>query len=205
MIQPVIMCKAPAEGEVKTRLMPTYTPRQASEIHIAMAITVITRCASLFPDTWIAASDTQHAFFRQFGLRVVGQGDGDLGQRMGRLLRQARVEGAAGALFLGIDSPHMPEARIRQALRELGRADVVIGPVEDGGYDLIALGGCHVSMFEHIEWGGPRVCEQSLAAADAAGLSVRLLSVGFDVDQPVDVPRAVRAGWSAGSRFVRRP
>ncbi|MDX8411763.1 MAG: TIGR04282 family arsenosugar biosynthesis glycosyltransferase [Mariprofundaceae bacterium] len=202
MIQPIIMCKAPVEGEVKTRLIPAYTPRQASEIHMAMASAAINRCARLFPHTWIAANDMRHEFFRQFGLRVAGQGDGDLGQRMARLLTLACREGAAGALFLGIDSPHMAEARILRALREIDRADVVIGPVEDGGYDLIALGGCHVSMFERIDWGGSRVCEQSLAAADAAGLSVRLLSVGFDVDQPDDVPRAVRAGWSDGCRFV---
>jgi len=203
MIQPIIMCKAPIEGQVKTRLTSAYTPRQATEIHAAMATIVIDRCARLLPGTWIAADDVRHPFFLDFGLRVVGQGEGDLGQRMSRLLTQACVEGAAGALFLGVDSPHMSEARIRQAMRELDRADVVIGPVEDGGYDLIALGGCHTSMFERIEWGGARVCEQSLAAADGAGLAVRLLNVGFDVDHPDDVKRAADAGWSAGSRFVQ--
>jgi len=205
MIQPIIMCKAPVEGEVKTRLSPAYTSRQATDVYMAMTATVIARCARLFANSWIAANDARHVFFQRYGLRVVGQGEGDLGQRMGRLLAQACGEGAAGALFLGVDSPHMPEARIRQAMRELDRVDVVIGPVEDGGYDLIALGGCHTSMFERIDWGGARVCEQSLAAANTAGLSLRLLNMGFDVDYPDDVRRAVDAGWSAGSRFVQMP
>jgi len=202
MIQPIIMCKAPVAGRVKTRLIPAYTPVQAAEIHATMAVTVIERLGKLFPHTWIAVDELNHPFFHRFEFRQVQQGGGDLGRRMSRLLQQACAAGATGALFLGVDSPHMGEARIQQAVQGLGQANVVIGPVEDGGYELIALDGCYKSIFENIEWGGSQVCAQTIAAAHAAGLRVNQLLMGFDVDLPDDVARAVQSGWGKGARFV---
>lgn len=204
MIRPVIMCKAPAPGAVKTRLMPDYGACQAAELHAAMAAAVIDRCARLLPHAWIAADDPGHAFFRHWRLRVLAQGNGDLGRRMERLLVMACGMGATGVLFLGTDSPHMSEARILHAIDGLRGADVVLGPVEDGGYDLIALGGMHRALFTEIAWSGSAVLSQTLRAARSCGLSVRLLSTGFDVDRPQDVRRAVRAGWREGEKFLLR-
>lgn len=200
-IQPIVFCKAPVPGRVKTRLMPAFSPEAAARLHAAMAECVIRRALARWPWTWVAADDPSHPFFQDVEARVVAQGEGDLGDRMGRCARMAFDLGRGGVLLLGTDSPHMSRARMHMAERLLEHADVVLGPVEDGGYDLLAMRGMFGALFQGIPWGSAGVRATTLQRAREAGLSVRLLSMGFDVDTPADVARAgrlVRDCWPAG-------
>ena len=189
-----VMCKAPVAGRVKTRLMTLYSAGEACDIHRAMAETVIERAARLFFNVSIAADDISHPFFERFGLPVVEQGEGDLGARMSRLMRQAFDEGAGSVLFLGTDSPHMAESRLADVVARLGDHDVVIGPVADGGYDLIAMSKPAPELFEGIAWGSEHVLRQSLERAKGSGVSVALLDQSFDLDTPESLER-VKALW----------
>jgi len=202
MILPIIMCKAPVPGQVKTRLLTEYTPEQAAEIHAAMATTVIQRVSTISPEAWLAADDIHHPFFQGFDLRIVEQGKGDLGDRLTRLLLQACQEKAGGILFVGTDSPHMPESRLHQAVQALEKVQVVLGPVEDGGYDLIGLSGPYSELFDHIDWGTNRVLSQALEHAAQSGLKTQCLDTGFDVDEPADLIRAYQAGWREAGRWL---
>lgn len=189
------MCKAPVAGRVKTRLMPRYTPAQAAVLHAAMATTVIRRAVGLFGDVIIAADDPAHPFFAAFDLpQVSHQGEGDLGARMQRQVERAMADGAAGVMLLGTDSPHMPATRLLDAAAALQHFDLALGPVEDGGYDLIAMRSFW-PLFDGIEWSSEQVLAQTLAKAEALGLAVEKLSTGFDVDTPPDVMRAIACGW----------
>jgi len=189
------MCKAPVPGRVKTRMQPQYSAEQAAAIHAAMAASVINRIARLFPGMWLAVDDPAHPFFRGFDLPVVSQGEGDLGARLSRMLRLSMDYGASGALFTGTDSPHMSDARLFAAMRALATGDVVIGPVEDGGYDLIATCGAHHALFEDIPWGTRQVLRTTLLRLRRLDLRFRLLSTGFDVDTPTDLQRSMRMGF----------
>lgn len=189
-VQVIIMCKAPVAGRVKTRLTPRYNAAQAMQIHQAMATTVIHRARELFDRVLVAADDPLHPFFSRFDLPVVAQKGGSLGDRMQRLLVQACMQRRDPVLFLGTDSPHMDSSRLQAAAEAIGEYDVVLGPVEDGGYDLIALNGPHTALFEGIAWGSDQVMQQTLRAAEAAGLSCLQLSSGFDIDTAADLERA---------------
>ncbi len=195
MIRPIVLCKAPRPGAVKTRLQPCFSPEQAANIHAAMARTFIANIARLFPFAWIAADDASDPFFSGFDLSVVSQGEGDLGERMARLLNLAISQGATGVLFTGTDSPHMSDARLLAAMRSLVCNDVVIGAVEDGGYDLIGIRGAHEGVFADIPWSTAEVVDATLCRLHELGLRYRLLSTGFDVDTPNDLTRLLRAGF----------
>ncbi len=189
MIRPIIFCKAPVVGRVKTRLQPDFTPEQAAAIHTAMARRVIARVLRLYSHAWLAADDPGHPFFRQFDMPLLIQGSGDLGDRMHRLARIAVDHGARGVLLLGTDSPHMSTARLRYAVHYLSYYDVVLGPVEDGGYDLLAMRGCPGGIFRAVRWGTSFVLADTLDRASGLGLACRCLSTGFDVDTKADLDR----------------
>jgi rSAM/selenodomain-associated transferase 1 len=191
------MCKAPLAGQVKTRLLSCYSPGQAAELHVNMAKTVIHRASILFDDVCIAADDPAHPFFSTVDLPLCAQGEGNLGQRMSRLMLQGFADGADAVLFLGTDSPHMPDSRLLQAATALQNHDIVIGPVEDGGYDLIAMT-TPEDVFDNITWSSGQVLEQTLSHIRRLGLSCLQLDVGFDIDHPEDVERAAQAGWQPG-------
>jgi len=186
----IIMCKAPVAGRVKTRLMPEYSAGQAMAIHQAMATTVINRTCELFDEVRIAADIPQHPFFSRFDLPVIGQGEGSLGDRMKRLLESSFEQQQEPLLFLGTDSPHMELSRLQEAAKAICEYDVVLGPVEDGGYDLIALNGPHSCLFEGITWSSEHVMEQTLQVARTAKLRCFQLSLGFDIDTAADLKRA---------------
>jgi len=189
-VRVIIMTKAPVSGQVKTRLMTHYTADEAAAIYRAMATVVIERAQCLFCDIWLAADDPQHAFFQTFSLPVRAQGGGDLGWRMTRLMQEHFRQCAKPVLFLGCDSPHMPDVRLHQAVSQLLDHDVVIGPVEDGGYDLIALRDCHAGMFADIPWSTADVLERTRRQARALDLHYCELNCGFDIDTPEDLLRS---------------
>ncbi len=199
MIRPIIFCKAPVAGGVKTRLQPQYSPLEAANIHAAMATCVIKRVLHLFPYAWIATDDPYHSFFRQFDASVLPQGEGDLGLRMSRLAERAVTYGARGVLLLGTDSPHMSIARLHCALRMLRRYDVILGPVEDGGYDLLAMRGYRKKIFQGIAWGTSTALNDTIHQVSELDLSYQCLSMGFDVDVPEDLARLLQSGFDIKS------
>jgi len=197
-IRVIVMCKAPVPGAVKTRLMPHYSAEQAAELHVAMATTVIQRATCLFNDVVIAADDPGHDFFIGFGLPLTAQGEGDLGDRMNRQIGEAFADGVRAVLLLGTDSPHMPESRLVAAAHGLEHADVVLGPVEDGGYDLVAMSRA-LSIFTDVVWSSDQVLRKTVENIQHQRLAVEQLAVGFDVDFPDDIERARQAGWVLSS------
>ncbi len=202
-IRIIIMCKAPVAGSVKTRLMSSYSAEQAAELHMAMATTVIERAKRLFDDVVIAADDQEHPFFSRFDLPLIAQGQGDLGQRMQKQMQHAFSGGASAVLLLGTDSPHMGDERLLNAVEGMNKSDVVIGPVEDGGYDLLAFSKLY-SLFDGIVWSSGKVLEQTLHNIHQQGLSESLLPVSFDVDYPEDIDRAIQHGWEVTPASMKR-
>jgi glycosyltransferase A (GT-A) superfamily protein (DUF2064 family) len=119
-------------------------------------------------------------------LPVAGVDIGDcLSQVLGRLL----AAGHPRAIALNSDGPTLPESRLRQAFARLDGTDVVLGPSEDGGYYLIGLKQACPELFRDIEWSSERVTAQTLARAQAMGLSVALLPPWYDVDTSADLDR----------------
>ena len=193
-IRVIVMCKAPVPGGVKTRLMSRYSAEQAAEWHAAMATTVIERAKRLFDDVVIAADNPEHDFFSGFDLPVMIQAEGDLGDRMSRQIERAFADAVSAVLLLGTDSPHMPESRLLAAVDALRYTDVVLGPVEDGGYDLVAMSR-PLSIFDGVVWSSGQVLRKTMENVQQQGLTVEQLGIGFDVDFPDDIARAKQAGW----------
>jgi len=195
-IRVIIMCKAPVAGAVKTRLMSHYSAQQAAALHRAMATTVIERAKRLFDDVVIAADDCNHPFFASFGLPLQPQGEGDLGARMQHQMQSAFADGATAIMVLGTDSPQMPDSRLLRAAEQLQHHDVILGPVEDGGYDLIAMSQ-PLSVFDAVMWSSDQVLKQTKFNIEQLGLTSWQLDMAFDVDFPADIERAKQAGWNS--------
>jgi rSAM/selenodomain-associated transferase 1 len=196
----VIMAKQPAVGRTKTRLSPPLTPAEATALYEAMLRDTIQLGARLEGVRLAIAVTPPEATstFRRIGppgtilLPVAGVDIGDcLNQVLGRLL----AAGHPRAIALNSDGPTLPDAYLRQAFAWLDAdnkhpsADVVLGPSEDGGYYLIGLKQACPELFRDIEWSSKRVTAQTLARAQAMGLSVALLPPWYDVDRSADLTR----------------
>ncbi len=192
-----IFAKEPVEGRVKTRLCPPLSPQQAARCHLAFVSDIVTRTAKLdgaavhlacSPD---GASPVLARLAGEAGVELVAQGEGDLGERMGRALQRSVGDSGAG-LILGADVPDLPLGVLERALWQVstGGSDVVLGPAEDGGYYLIGAR-CEVpGLFDiEAEWGGSGVLEATVRRIENAGASFALLPRWCDVDSYGDLVR----------------
>jgi glycosyltransferase A (GT-A) superfamily protein (DUF2064 family) len=110
---------------------------------------------------------------------VVGQGEGDLGQRMTRLSQQL----APGPLvYIGSDTPEVATTDVQAAFEALEASDAVVGPALDGGYWLIGLSRAQRQNlpFESVRWSTPHARADTLS--NLAGKRVFMLRELEDVD-----------------------
>lgn len=118
----------------------------------------------------------------------VGKG---LGDRLFTALSAASEAHSGGVAAVGSDHPTLPLERVRAAFAALGRADVVLGPADDGGYYLIALRPEAVRrrLFADVPWSTDGVLAATEARCRELGLRVEHLPEGRDVDEPADLER----------------
>ena len=190
----VIMAKEPAVGRTKTRLCPPLTHEQAAALYEALLRDTIDLTAGL-EDVQQAVAVTPPEAVETFRhwcpqdtllLPVTGA---DIGDCLNQTLNYLLASGHAGAMALNSDGPTLPASHLLQAIARLDQADVVLGPGEDGGYYLVGFKEPHPGLFNKIDWSTEWVTAQTLARAEALGLSVALLPTWYDVDTATDLDR----------------
>jgi hypothetical protein len=210
----VVMAKPAVVGQVKTRLIGALTAHQVAAVYSAMLDCVLERVKTHIRSDcikYVLAIDysldnfgcTARGFNRTmaWGFHPVDQGRGDLGDRMGRVWRWL---GAGTVLFLGVDSPDVPISVLMTIIPTLNRAEVAVGPVSDGGYWALAASRYQGCLLRDIDWGSPRVYDQTIAAARRAGLRIATLPAWEDTDRPADlVALRERLAWATEPALQR--
>jgi len=195
----LVFAKAPKPGNVKTRLLPAVSPKEATDLHAACIVDTLRLSRGLrrVDVLWFTAGGPGH--FRKLRKIQPGTTPATFSQRGGNL--GARLEHAFGKGFragyreivvIGTDTPWMGSARLRAAFVALRAADVVIGPAEDGGYYLLGMNKPIPEVFRDIPWSTDGVLTATLKAISRAKLRVKLLPKDFDLDRPKDLQNARR-------------
>lgn len=183
---------------MKTRLHPAIGQENAyrlAEAFLADTLTLTTR--AYWADT-ILATTGKIALASQYGIWVWKQskakradvpvwlqGQGDLGNRIERILSRCIKEYGAG-IVLGADSPGLPYNRLANARRALMDADAVIGPSFDGGYYLLGLNACPEGLLADLPWSQPNTFDATLERLEKHKLDVVVLEHYWDIDGPED-------------------
>lgn len=194
----VLFAKAPIPGQVKTRLCPPLTPDEAASLHGSFVLDSLERSKAAILQQKLAldrilacAPAADHVFFKilgeRHGIRLIDQIGDDLGAKMHQAASTLFGEGYRRLLIVGTDLPSLPLSIYRDALAQLDRHPVVIGPALDGGYYLLGLTRAVPEMFDQIPWSTGEVLTATIARADAAGLSVGQLQPWRDVDTIEDL------------------
>ena len=183
----VIMVKEPRPGRVKTRLAREIGNVPAAWWFRHQSARLIRRLAR-DPrwQTWLAVSPDTAMWSRVWPaeLRRLPQGAGDLGDRMGRVMRSLPP---GPVLVIGADIPGITPAHIEEAFRALS-ADAVFGPALDGGYWLVGLKRVRIpaTLFRGVRWSSPSALADSKASL-GGGFSVSEVAELHDVDTLADL------------------
>ena len=190
----LVFSRYPRLGAVKTRLESFLTPEGCLQLHQALLLDTLDRTACLSVSRYLFLSNCsqgeRNLFVQEHNLpkaiQVHHQQGKDLGERMWNAY-EIGSRSSDRVVLLGIDSPSLPLAHIQKALEKLSRFPVVVGPVEDGGYSLLALSEPRKELFERVSWGTDVVLQETLdkLATD----EFFLLPCWYDVDTPADLRR----------------
>ncbi|MRU16038.1 glycosyltransferase [Roseovarius sp. A21] len=117
----------------------------------------------------------------------VAQGRGDLGDRMGRLLRGLP---RGPVCIVGGDIPGITPTHIVRAFAALGNHDAVFGPAPDGGYWLMGMKRVApppAKLFKGVRWSSEHALSDTMASLP--GLRIALVDTLNDVDEAADLRR----------------
>ncbi|MBV8614384.1 MAG: TIGR04282 family arsenosugar biosynthesis glycosyltransferase [Acetobacteraceae bacterium] len=181
----IVFARAPRLGTVKRRLARDIGARAALRFHAASLDRLVRALARDRRFATVVALTPDRARLR-LPARVgrVGQGRGDLGQRMGRAFRCFPRRRVA---LVGCDIPGVGAADLCAAFRALGRAQAVFGPAEDGGYWLVGMAPRRPGRpFAAVRWSTPDALADT--RRNFAAHPSLLLRTLRDVDTGADLP-----------------
>ena len=192
-----VLAKAPVAGFAKTRLIPVLGPHGAAVLHARLLERAVTSAcaAAVGPVTLWATPDERHPVFQsiaaQLGIKLVRQGEGDLGARMLTAVAAAK----SPALVIGADCPVLTPHHLRVAAHILRAGDdAVVIPAEDGGYALIGLRRPERALFADMPWSTPVVMAETRRRFRELGLTWQEPVTLWDVDRPQDLQRLREIG-----------
>jgi rSAM/selenodomain-associated transferase 1 len=195
----LIFAREPVAGEVKTRLAAALGTEAAATIYrelidATFAYAVAARTQRIVADIELwCTPDPASPFFialaARHGASRHAQDEGNLGDRMSAALVDALAR-APAALLIGTDCPALGVAGLAVAAAALGRADVVLGPAEDGGFVLV---GVRVPIrFDGVRWSTAHTLADTRESFKREGVRWVELPMCWDVDEPADLER-----WNA--------
>lgn len=184
----VIMVKEPRPGRVKTRLGRDIGMVGAAWWFRHQTGSLIRRLRDPRWRIVLAVSPDQQGHVSRVwpaDLPRVPQGRGDLGDRMGRMLR---IAPKGPVCLIGADIPGITRGHVARAFRALGRSQWVFGPAPDGGYWLVGAqrtAALPTGLFQDVRWSTEHALADTLASVP--GGRIAMLDHLRDVDTLADL------------------
>lgn len=186
----ICFTRVPRPGVTKTRLLPVLKPEQCVGLHWAFLRDLAEVYRQLNAHLFVAYTpdvdwEILKSVFPPAG--YIPQKGKDLGEKMYRAIKKVMDLGYESVILTGADLPLMTAFHLESGFAALEEKDIAIGPTSDGGYYLIGMKKPCREVFRIEGYGGASVFENTVAAAEAAGLTVGLARTCDDVDTPEDL------------------
>jgi len=191
----IVFAKSPLPGKVKTRLAKDIGTRNAVRIYKNMLYALLQNLTSqneIKVELW-CSPDIKHPFLRKcardFDIVLKKQTGCDLGMKMTNAFRYS-LKKYDSCILLGSDIPDINKDDVIQSCYFLRNShDVVVLPVEDGGYGLIAMTEFMPDLFRHISWSTDVVMRQTLRKMQKNNCHCHVLNKKIDIDTKADLRR----------------
>ncbi len=200
----VVLAKAPLAGQSKTRLAAQLGDAAVQRLAAAFLDDTLEVARTTARNVLLAFTPGRaERLFRHRApwATLRQQPEGDLGTRISDALGHA-CGIARRVVLIGTDTPHLPPKLIDEAFSALSRADVVLGPAEDGGFYLIGVRQVHPGLFGGVVWSTASVARDVHQNASRMGLRVEYLDTICDIDDAASLGRAA-VSIAAGSLAPR--
>jgi len=190
----LIFTKAPIEGQVKTRLIPSIGATNATQLHrlLTAHVVKVATTSHLCPVEVWCSPDTSHVFFQQlmqqYPVTLFTQQGKELGEKMFHAASDA-LKRAGRVIIIGGDCLQFTAQHLQWALESISGSDnsVVLTPAHDGGYVLVGMNRIDSCLFEDITWGSENVLAQTRQRLRELGWGWQELPCLRDIDVESDL------------------
>lgn len=188
----IILAKYPHPDHVKTRLRRRLPDDARIVLYRNLLVDTIEKLKKLEgADTFISfAPRSEKKYFSAFGIPLLPQSEGDLGDRMFSAIQSVLQTGYQKAVLVGVDIPELSGGIVLKAFSLLEASDLVFGPAEDGGYYLVGMKKPIREIFTGITWSTGDTLTESIHKAESSGYRVSLTDLLYDIDRPEDLKRS---------------
>lgn len=192
----IVMVKSPRVGTVKTRLAPPLSEASAATLAACFAKDVVENVRQVVDKVLVSYAprdgrDELEILLNSDTLLWHEQRGADLGERLRGAMDYAVSFGYGPVIAVGTDSPTLPLSHIKTAVHALSadKADIALGPAEDGGYYLIGLRQFAPGLFQEVAWSTAETYQQTVR--NVLRLRLRLLELPrwYDIDTFPDLLR----------------
>jgi len=185
--QLLVLAKQPVAGKVKTRLCPPLTPEHAAAVATAALEDTLEVVRQVPASRRVLVLD---GIYEAEGFEVQPQRGGPMAERLAAAFDD--VDRAQPALLVGMDTPQLTAALLREALDRLAEHEAVLGLASDGGWWALGLQRPDGALLRDVPTSRGDTGALQIAALRGAGLEPHLLPELRDVDTADDA-RAVAA------------
>jgi hypothetical protein len=187
--QLLVLAKQPVPGNVKTRLCPPCTPREAADIAAAALADTLEAVRRTPAARRTIAFDEPSTVD---GFAIIRQRGSGLGARIAHAF--ADTAGTEPILQVGMDTPQLDPALLAAALDQLDRSDAVLGPAADGGWWALGLHDpALAAALVDVPMSTPDTGRLTAAALERRGARIDYLPQLSDVDTIEDAYRVARS------------
>lgn len=206
----LVLAKAPVPGRVKTRLARTVGDERAAELAALALLDTLDACEDAFGagrcHLALAGSlaDATHGGEIAERLRrwtVHEQHGDDFGARLARAHADATADTGAPVVQVGMDTPQVTAADLRDVAAMLADSEAVIGPAPDGGWWVLALrDAAHAHVLRAVEMSTEHTMLDTVRALQACVSTFGTARSLRDVDTAADADLVAAHGTG---RFAR--
>lgn len=175
-------------GTIKTRLHDFLQGKEVMLYESFLKDSI--RIAKLIPncDTYILGfpGNRHHDFEKKYGILTIPSSEWNIMKTLQNGFIQTFANGYKKVIAFNTDSPDLPKNYLLEGFQQLEKADIVIGPSEDGGYYAIGMKENHEGLFD-IEPSNGFVITQTRKYCSDKNLVTHLLPTWYDVDTEKDL------------------
>jgi uncharacterized protein len=183
----IIFVRNPVLSKVKTRLAATTGDEKALLVYkyLLQYTQSITKDLPVTKFVYYADFINENDLWNGYEKKI--QQGNDLGDRMKNAFAALFTEGYRKVCIIGSDCYELSGAIIIDAFENLKTTDVVIGPVNDGGYYLLGTAKLVTDFFINKNWSTSTVYSSTLKDAENLQLTVSRLPLLNDIDEEKDL------------------
>lgn len=210
----LVVAKAPVPGRVKTRLGVVIGMEVAARVAAAALLDTLAACRSAFDECHLALDGELRDACQEDAIRdrlggwvVHAQRGATFGERLARA--HADAAGPGATVQVGMDTPQLTSADLREVAAASGPGNAVLGPASDGGWWVLGLQDPTAAAgLAGVPMSRPDTYVRTRDALAAVGQTVRTTRVLRDVDTVADADAVAgelrdghfRRAWQAVAR-----